>query len=457
MDTRIIGIDLAVSAVHKAVVLDLSSNEFVSPVLTFRTNPADMDKILAAARKDAPEDLRLVVILEATGMSWFTVGQYFARHGAEVYRVNGQQVADLRRVYQRHAKSDRIDTRVLARLYLLHPERLHRLHIPSGQNMALQRACRERERLVKQCTANKNRLVATDKFAWLGLADILPPYGVRAFWVRSHWYNPWQVLEIGPQALTAVWQKTFPHRDTETAWITGLFKKAQLVVDLYGSPSLDYALLQEDVHREQLRFQDAHTQAHDLTINILRPLYRQLHPQRYLETLQGVGQDSAAVYIAFIGDILRFPTLRQFRGWSGLVPYSRQSGFAEAKGLRITKAGPDLIKATAFLNASVARLYDPQIAAIYYKQMVDRGKHHNQATCACATHLLNRIYAVLREDRPYQLQDTDRKPVSKRKARQICQEQFAVPDKIRTRNNQRIRRARLEQKTERRYQKRHNS
>lgn len=455
MDTRIIGIDLAVSAAHKAIVLDLASNEFISPVFTFRNNPAEISAILAAARKDAPADLRLVVILEATGMSWFTVGQYFIRHGAEVYRVNGQQVADLRRVYQRHAKSDRIDTRVLARLYLLHPERLHRLRIPSGQHMALQRACRERERLVKQCTASKNRLLATDKFAWLGLADILPPYGARTFWVRSHWYNPWQVLEIGPQALTAAWQKAFPHRDTETAWITGIFKQAQLVVDLYGSPGLDYTLLQEDVYREQLRFQEAHTQAHNLKLKVLRPLYRQLHPQRYLETLQGIGQDSAAVYIAFIGNILRFPTLRQFRGWSGLVPYSRQSGFAEAKGLHITQAGPDLIKATAFLNANVARRYDPQISAIYYDQMVNRGKHHNQAICACATHLLNRIYAVLREDRPYQLQDTEGKPVSKRKARQICQEHFIVPDRVRRRKNQRVRKARLEQKTERRYQQRH--
>ena len=334
--------------------------------------------VLGQGRIGHPADLRLIVVLEATGMSWFTVGQYFARHGVEVYRVNGQQVADLRRVYQRHAKSDRIDTRVLARLYLLHPERLHRLRIPNGQNMALQRACRERERLVKQCTASKNRLVATDKFAWIGLADIIPPYGERTFWVRSHWYNPWQVLEIGPQALTATWQKAFPHRDTEIAWITDLCRQAQLVVDLYGSPGLDYALLQEDVHREQLRFQDAHSQVHNLKINVLRPLYRQLHPQRYLETIQGVGQDSAAVYIAFIGDILRFP-------------------------------------------------------------------------------MLNRIYAVLRENRPYQLQDIDRKPVSKRKARQLCQEHFIVPDKVRRRNNQRVRRARLEQKTERRYQKRHNS
>ncbi|MCX7681128.1 MAG: hypothetical protein N2508_04035 [Anaerolineae bacterium] len=40
MDTRIIGIDLAVETAHKAIVLDLASNRFVTPVLTFHTDPA---------------------------------------------------------------------------------------------------------------------------------------------------------------------------------------------------------------------------------------------------------------------------------------------------------------------------------------------------------------------------------------------------------------------------------
>jgi hypothetical protein len=179
-----------------------------------------------------------------------------------------------------------------------------------------------------------------------------------------------------------------------------------------------------------------------------------LHPQRYLETLQGVGQDSAAVYIAFIGDISRFPSLRDFRGWSGMTPFSRQSGEAQARGLRITKAGPNLIKATAFLNAGVARQWDPQIAAVYYKQMVVHGKHYLQAICACATHLLDHIYALLREDRPYQLCDVDGTPISKQEARRICLEQYHVPDEIRRRNNQRVRKARQERQVERRYNRR---
>lgn len=455
MDTRIIGIDLAVKAAHKAIVLDQASNTFVSKLLTFHTDPADLHHLLATARVGASDDARMVTVLEATGMAWYSVGIYLHHHGVEVYRVNGQQVADLRRVYQRHAKSDRIDARVMARLPLLCPERLHRCHFPSGPQMTLQRACREVARLTDQVAASKNRILATDQFAWLGLSNILPPYSAAAFWVRANYYDPWRVCEAGEVSIAQAWKAAATEQPADIAWITRLVQRAERVIALYGDPHcLDYAQLQASLQREQARLSQTEEQAHRLRLETVRPLYRQLHPQRYLETIQGIGQDSAAVYIAFVGDILRFPSLRDFRGWSGLIPFSRQSANAQAHGLHITKAGPDLIKATAFLNAQVARLWDPQIAAIYYKQMMALGKHHLQAVCACATHLLDRVYTILRQNRPYELRDVDGTPVDKRQARRICLEHYRVPDEVRRRNNYRVRKARRQKRLEKRSRER---
>ena len=457
METRIIGIDLAVTAAHKAIVLDQASNRYVSKLLSFHTDPAQIEQVLHIARAGAATDVRLIAVLEATAMAWYTVGVFLERHGVEVYRVSGQQVAALRRVFRRHAKSDRIDARVLARLPLVHPERLHRCVFPSADQMILQRACREVKRLTDQITASKNRLLATDQFAWLGLPSPLPPYSEAAFWVRNNWYDPWRVVEAGETLLTDAWLLAASEQPTDSTWIPVLLQRAERVLALYGDPAqIDYAQLQAGLQREQERLRETETQVHQLRLHTVRPLYRQLHPQRHLESIQGIGQDSAAIYIAFIGDLQRFPSLREFRGWSGLIPFSRQSGHAQARGLRITKAGPDLVKATAFLNAQVARLWDPQIAAIYHKQMVDLGKHYLQAVCACATHLLDRIYAVLRENRPYQLRDVDGSPVDKRTARRICQERFHVPDAVRRRNNHRVRKARSEARVERRYNRRRN-
>ena len=455
MNTRIIGIDLAVTAAHKAIVLDQASNTYVSPALTFHTDPADLDFLLDTARATVSQPVRLQAVLEATAMSWYTVGQYLERHNVEVYRVNGQQVADLRRVYQRHAKSDRIDARVLARLPLVMPDSLYRCYFPTGALITLQRAFREVARLKDLVTARKNRILATDQLAWLGLPGTVSPFSKLAFWLRENWYDPWHVQAAGEEQLAQAWQAATPDEPADISWVPALNQQAERVTALYDNPNLlDYAQFQASSQREQARLRQADEQAHQLRLKTVRPLYRQLHPTRNLETLRGVGQDSAAIYIAFIGDIQRFPSLRGFLGWSGLIPFSRQSGNAQARGLRVTKAGPNLIKATAFLNAGIARQWDPQIAAIYYRQMMQHGKHHLQAVCACATHLLTRIYAVLRDDRPYELRDADGHPVDRYTARRICQERYRVPAEVRQRNNRRVRKARQEARLEK-HRKRH--
>src|SRR3712207_8974937 len=79
---------------------------------------------------------------------------------------------------------------------------------------------------------------------------------------------------------------------------------------------------------------------------------------------------------------------------STLFPYTTlfRSGGSEAKGQHITQAGPDLVKKYAFIDAESARQWDPQIAAIYYTQMVQRGKRSEEHT----SELQSRQYLVCR-------------------------------------------------------------
>jgi len=137
-----------------------------------------------------------------------------------------------------------------------------------------------------------------------------------------------------------------------------------------------------------------------------------------------------------------------------MVPESDQSGEMEKKGLRITKAGPDLVKHYACINAEVARQWDPQIAAICYTQMVHHGKHHTQAVCCCATHLLDRVRAVLRDGRPYELRDVDGTPVTWDQARDIITQRYHVPEEVRQRNSARARKRRRDKRAEKKRKRR---
>lgn len=72
---------------------------------------------------------------------------------------------------------------------------------------------------------------------------------------------------------------------------------------------------------------------------------------------------------------------------------------------------------------------------------------------ASSTHLASRIYAVLKEQRPYQLRDLKGNSISDAVSRDLCL-QYKVPDEVRKRNNKRFRRNQTQQATEKRMQKR---
>jgi hypothetical protein len=116
-----------------------------------------------------------------------------------------------------------------------------------------------------------------------------------------------------------------------------------------------------------------------------------------------------------------------------MVPDRAQSADSEAKGVHITQAGPDWIKKFASRDAAIARRWDPQLAAIYYDQVVNKGKHHKQAVCACATHLLDRVLVVLREDKAYELRDVDGTKVSVEQAQAIIAQRYTLSPQARQR------------------------
>lgn len=454
---RTIGIDLAVTAAHKAVVFDDATGKYVTKVWSFHSRWEEIEQLVTRAREGVEADHPLRAVMEPTGMAWFTVAVPLHRLGVTCYLVNGRRVHDLRKYYKRHSSSDRISARVLAKMPLVDEESSYTLEIPSATQFACQRGCKEQERIQSSMTAIQNRLRDTDRFAWPGLEGVLKNiFSPAARLFREQWYDPARVVAAGAEQIRHSLRAVVAEKD-RLSWVDDLVDLAHQVLEIYGHDTLDYTLLQQEVCRQQRLLAYFEDDAEIVEKQLVRPLYRQLHPSRHLESLRGVGEGGAAVYVSFIGRPGRFPDHNHFRGWHGMVPESRQSGETESKGLHISQAGPDLVKKYAYLNADVARRFDPQIAAHYYDQMVHKGKHHNQAVCSSAKHLLDRVFTVLRENRPYELRDVDGRPVTPREASAIIAERYTVPEEVRKHNSHRARKERAERKAERKQKRRSRS
>ena len=429
MNVRVIGIDLAVKAKHTAAILDPASRRFLAKGIRFRTHPQDMMRVMERARKGTSEEVKIVVILESTAMSWFPVGQFFHRQGAEVYRVHGRATKTQRQMSWPHARSDRLDSMALALLYVsTPPRRLYRWFPSSSELMALQRMGRELQRLVKMQTAIQQRLQALNQWAWGGWERLVPAR--YRTWVWQNFYDPWTVTGLGEEWLICRFLEVYPEEDPD--WIQRWFQRAQMLQALYlDSDTVGYDHLSQFIARELERMTWVTEQRTTLVKEHFLPLYRQLFPQDPLLSFQGIGERSAAIYRSFIGDVTRFRNGGAFLSWTGMHPRSSQSGDAKRPHMPLSKQGPNLIKATLYQNADVARQWDVQLAQIYYRQMVDYGKHHTQAVCAVASHLARRIYPVLCEHRPYQLRDLDGHPISKEDSRALILERFQVPESLR--------------------------
>ena len=100
-----------------------------------------------------------------------------------------EQSADLRDYYNKHAKTDRLDSRALARLPLLHPEGLRAIY-DLGPADALRRAVRHRSSLVKRRAGSALRLDA--------LVELLGRRGPRCWAPATTTRPPWPCSDATP-------------------------------------------------------------------------------------------------------------------------------------------------------------------------------------------------------------------------------------------------------------------
>ena len=112
-----------------------------------------------------------------------------------------------------------------------------------------------------------------------------------------------------------------------------------------------------------------------------------------LRTLPGVGEFTALVMVAEIGDITRFGSARKLASWAGLTPTVRGSDLKVRHG-NISKQGSAWLRWVMNQAAQTAKR-SPEFAATYQAIVGRRGK--KIATIAIARKLLTRAWHLLND------------------------------------------------------------
>lgn len=112
-----------------------------------------------------------------------------------------------------------------------------------------------------------------------------------------------------------------------------------------------------------------------------------------IQSIYGVGEVFAAVFVAEIGDVTRFPSPKALCSWAGLTPKHHESDLKVHRG-RITKQGSRMVRWAAI--EAVARYHGGRPFRDSYEQIAAR-RGKLRAHVAIARKVLTLVYYGLRD------------------------------------------------------------
>jgi transposase len=130
-------------------------------------------------------------------------------------------------------------------------------------------------------------------------------------------------------------------------------------------------------------------------------------PHRRIETISGIGPQTAAALVAKMVCIDRFATPGSVVNYFGIFPEENTSG-VDKRGrpvppgaMRMSRQGSDLVRRCLWNAAKSAVVHNPVIRALYARQRA-RGQRGDVALGHCMRKLLHLVFAVWKTDRPFE-------------------------------------------------------
>jgi len=415
-----IGIDTAVVADHQVAVRGSTPNDFrVSPTL------AGMARLTERLAEHAPA----LVVAEPTGMTWLAVGHAAQTAGCAVSLVQPRHSARLRGAIAGKHKTDVIDADMLAGsvdVFGLTPTTL-----PSPAEIALRRAVRRRHRAIVDAHRGECRLWALAAWAF---PDIWHACGHSQPLLQAllrRWPHLAQLARARTTSLARLCHQRLRNagdadaraeriRDMAAGWAGFWNGRVDLDALAWETTELlgDIAAADARVDRATEHARGLWTTAWD--------------HDALLTSVPGIGPTIAPTIRAWFGDATQFDNGKQAAAFVGLNPSNWESGLMAAPSRPITKEGPPELRLAFYQAANVARRHDPQLAAFYWRLMVERSKTHIQANCAVARKLTTRVWATLTSATPYEPRDLDGHPIDHRAGVELAAS-WTVPANVRQR------------------------
>lgn len=333
--------------------------------------------------------------MEATGHYWLSVYSFLIEKGYTVHVVNPIQTDGWRKGTEiRKRKTDIIDSVLIADL--IRYGDFVETSLSDEDTMSLRNLSRFRNYIVSSIGDLKRKVICV-------LDQVFPEYqsvfsdifGKTSRELLSHFQTADDFENITAEQLKTV---------LENVTLKGFLKNkishiSELAANSFGlkfcrdSFSLQLKLLIEQITFIEAQVSDVETEINIILDKINSPI----------TTIPGIGSVTAAVILGEIGDISRFSNASKLAAYAGIDASVSQSGEYQSSSSKMSKRGSPYLRKALFNAALIAAFHDPVFSAFYQKKR-NEGKHHLTAIGAVARKLCNTIFAVLKYNTPYEVQ-----------------------------------------------------
>ena len=385
----IIGIDIGKNN-HEASIID-SSGKLIGRSCRFSNTHKGADKLMAHISKHISNE-PCIFGMEATGHYWYSIYSYLNTKGYTINVINPIQSDSLRSMYIRQTKNDSKDSFLIAEVIRF--GQFTTTSLADENLLAMRQLCRYRDAVISDRTEIKLRINTITE-------QIFPEYEklFSSIWRSSSisilqtYLTPENIAEATVDELFAIIKDKSHNRLT----LSKAIELKETAANTFGIK------IAKNAFAFQLK------QLFD-RLNLLNEQLASLEKEIvtyyetfecYLHTIPGVGVIAAATILAEIGDIHRFKNAASLVAYTGIDPSVKQSGEFSSTHNHMSKRGSPYLRHAIFLAASTCSLHESPLNA-YYKEKKAQGKHHLTVVGAVSRKLTTIIYAVLRDQTPYE-------------------------------------------------------
>lgn len=384
----IVGIDIAKRS-HEAIIID-SSGGIIKNAFNFKNDRTGFDKLIRVL-DSLGNRLEFLIGMESTSHYWLALFSNLQNKGYTVHVLNPIQSNALRGMYIRQLKNDEHDRLIIADVIRF--GRYTQGELPQFKLYELRELCRARLFVVDMVSDLKRKVIAL-------MDRVFPEYetvfsnmfGSTSMNLLSTYSTPEEILSADIEELTDI--VSIPSRKR-----FGLPKAQEIkntAMDSYGivfaEKSMSTLIKQ---HIKHIRFIENQICKIDDAISDLFSEF-----DTCITTIPGIGNILGATIISEIGDISRFDSAVKLAAFAGIDPTVKQSGEFTGTHNHMSKRGSPYLRRALWQASTVAVRNDPVLHKFFRKKRA-QGKPYMNAIGHVTRKMVNIIYAVMRDNKPY--------------------------------------------------------